>query len=406
MVRSRLQWLKHLLYAMSALALLCCLTEAGLRVYDSMTGQITRGLLYDRGMICKSWSVHHTLKPSHTFFVRESDTGTRVRVVLNSFGTRGREPAVPKPPGVYRVLCLGDEATLAPQIAEGDTFCGQLQQLLQSQTQLSVEVINAGVPEYCPLLCFLQFKQHLIGLKPDLVILNFDMSDVGDDYQFRRHTVMDVTGTPIACAHPDLEAPRVRTPLSGQDVLLTPQWGKQLLRRLWSRHLVSETPRNIDSPQGRSLWLEDHPPDWSMYIEQSLTPIIGINELLRNDYGTLLVATVPAPWQTSAVASNGGTARAAAGIAKGAFFQSRRPFETVAEFCRVHRLPMCDASFAFLREEHPEQFYLNHHAAFSARGHALYAQELARFVIQNVPGLWRDSSSPPEHLPQARLIPP
>src|SRR5262245_32977776 len=99
MIRAPWLWFKNLFYAALVLVLLCSLAEVGLRVFDSVTGQVTRRDLYDRGMICKSWFVHHTLKPSHSFAVKNSDSETRVKVSLNSFGLRGKEPTVPKPPG-------------------------------------------------------------------------------------------------------------------------------------------------------------------------------------------------------------------------------------------------------------------------------------------------------------------
>src|SRR5579863_1354015 len=123
MVRSCFLWFKHLLYALAVLALIACLAEVALRVYDSATAQVTRRELYDRGVICKSWFVHHNLKPSHAFSVRSPDTGERIRVAVNSRGLRGPEPIVPKPAGIYHILCLGDESTFAATIAESRTFC-------------------------------------------------------------------------------------------------------------------------------------------------------------------------------------------------------------------------------------------------------------------------------------------
>lgn len=403
MIRSRLLWLKPPLYALFALAMLCCLTEVGLRVYDSMTGQVTRRMLYDRGMVCKSWFVHHSLKPSQTFAVKNPDSGAQVRLALNSFGLRGQEPGLPKPPGLYRILCLGDEATLAPHIPESDTFCARLQALLQARTRLKIEVINAGVPDYCPLLALLQLKHQLIGLRPDLVILNFDMSDVGDDYHYRRHTVVDATGLPSVCAHPDLEAPKVLARATADDLLLLPQWSRQHLGGFWAKHMLVEKPRSIDSPQGRYLWLEDHPPDWSVYITQTLSPVLYMHELLRGEYATLIVGTVPAPWQVSATASDGGQTRSRAGVPKGTCFQSKRPFEIVGEFCRTNHIPVCNPTPVFQSTAQPERLYLNNAPLFSPEGHAIYARELARFVEDALPGIWGDGSAQPTNtFPQAR----
>lgn len=394
MIRTPWLWFKNLFYAAFVLALLCCLAEVGLRVFDSVTGQVTRRDLYDRGMICKSWFVHHTLKPSHSFAVKNPDTETRVKVSLNSFGLRGKEPAIPKPPGVYRILCLGDEATFAPHLAEEETFCEKLRELLQARTRLGIEVINAGVPDYCPLLEYLQWKHMLLGLQPDLVILNFDMSDVGDDYQFRRHTAMTAANLPVACAHPALEMPRSLAKSKREEMLLLPQWTKQQLGGLWAENILTEKSRGIDSPQGCYLWLEDHPPDWSIYIEHALAPIAHANDLARGTYASLVLATYPAPWQVSATASDGEGVREKAGIAHGTVYRNRQPFETLRAFCDTHRIPFCDASPAYQRGDRPEQLYLKNAAAFSADGHALYARELATFITRSLPSVWGTGAEP------------
>jgi hypothetical protein len=405
MVRSCFLWCKHLVYAIAVLALVACLAEVALRVYDSATAQVTRRDLYDRGLICKSWFVHHTLKPSHAFAVKNPDTGQRVRVAVNSRGLRGPEPSVPKPPGTYRIVCLGDDSTLAQHIPESETFCTLLQGELSASGGPAIEVINAGVPEYCPLLSYLQFRHELLSLDADLVILNFDMTDIADDYHLRRYAAMNADGTPMSCAHPALELPR--SGRAGRDgMLLLPQFVRQRANCLLAEKMLDEKSRSLESPKCRYLWLEDQPPDWSVHIGQALGPLKNLDELARLTGARLVVAACPAPWQVSALATNGDGIREQAGVGKGVFLRSRRPFETLAEFCQTHEIPFCDISTMFVEHSQPERLYLTNAAVFSAEGHAVYARELARFVRQRMPEMNRDSPglSPPLH-PQARLVP-
>ena len=49
MIRSFFRWIKHLAYAVTMLAVLACLMEIGLRVYDSATAQVTRREYLVRG---------------------------------------------------------------------------------------------------------------------------------------------------------------------------------------------------------------------------------------------------------------------------------------------------------------------------------------------------------------------
>ena len=85
-----------------------------------------------------------------------------------------------------RVLVLGDETILGLDVANADTFAARLQDQLRAAWRQPVEVINAAVPGDCPLLAALRLKHELLGLQPDIVICHFDMSDVADDYLYRR----------------------------------------------------------------------------------------------------------------------------------------------------------------------------------------------------------------------------
>ncbi|HEY3968564.1 MAG TPA: SGNH/GDSL hydrolase family protein [Planctomycetaceae bacterium] len=406
MIRSCLLWMKHLVYAVVVLAILACLLEIGLRVYDSATAQVTRRDLYDRGMVCKNWFVHHTLKPSRVFASQNPDSGQRVRVAVNSLGFRGPDPAIPKPQGTIRIVCLGDDATFAPAIPESETFCSQLRVTLSARLGRQVEVINAGVPDYCPLLSCLQFRHELLALEPDLVILNFDPSDVADDYQVRRHAVLSRDGAPLSCSHPALEMSRHgKSPR--ESVVLFPQFARQKINELLAERTLGERSRSIESPKCRYLWLEDAPPDWSVYIDQALSPLRHLDDLARSRGVKLIVAACPAPWQISAAASTGDGVREQAGIAKDACFKSRHPFETIAQYCRTNQIPFCDVSPVFAGDGQPERLYLKNGAAFSAEGHALYAKELAGFVVQHAAGAMGapGASGYSNSAPQAGLSP-
>ncbi|MGQ0634845.1 MAG: SGNH/GDSL hydrolase family protein [Planctomycetaceae bacterium] len=385
MVRLCLGCFRRLLYALVLLALLGCLLEIALRVYDSATGQVTRRDLYDRGLVCKSWFAHHTLKPSRVFSVRNPDTDDRVRVTVNSWGLRGAEPACPKPAGLFRVLCLGDETTLGSQVTEAETFCARLEQELGSVPGRRVEVLNAGVPDYCPLLEYLQYRHHLQGLAPDLIIVNFDMSDVADDYAVRRFAAIGPDGLPVSCTHPGLELNR-RGEKGGprENPLLAPLWCRQRLNCLLTESRVLESGRSIEAARARYAWLEDQPPDWSVHIAHALEPLISLRDLAATRATPVLVVACPAPWQVSAAASDGEGVREQMGVGRDACYRSRRPFETLAEFCRRNRLEFCDLSPAFQQMPQAERLYLTHAAMYSKEGHLLHARELARYVAAHL----------------------
>ena len=66
-------------------------------------------------------------------------------------------------------------------------------------------MINTGVGSYSPLLEYLYLKNGGLDLQPDIVVLNFDLSDVWDDIQYTRLARFDEHGAPVAVgAEPDL----------------------------------------------------------------------------------------------------------------------------------------------------------------------------------------------------------
>lgn len=389
MIRPRLVSVKHVFSALAILILLIGSVEVGLRVHDSWTRPM-RGLSVDtHPLLTRSWVMHHRLQPGQSRTVRHPDHGTAVELRINSFGLRGPEPAVPKPPGTYRILCLGDETTMAPEGAETETFCSRLADRLQSHMPLDVDVINAGVPGYCPLLSYLQVRHSLLALQPDLVVVNFDMSDVADDYRYRRHTQTDANQTPLACPHPALPSDASERQES--------DWSERLLSVRWLKGqafhwTASQDPagdeQTILSRSGRYAWLRDQAPDWSLYIRQAFSPLVHLDRLLQGNYGRLVVAAAPAPWQISPKASTGEGVREQAGVPQDAVYHSRRPFERLSEYCRQHGIPFCDPSSKFRAAEHPERLFLENAPRFSQQGHDLYAEKLAEWILHHVPGPW------------------
>lgn len=399
MIRTRLSSLRHLVYALTALAIVVALGEVGLRIYDSYTGQITRYDVFDQGMAHRSWTTHHSMKPSGSFYLPKQDGSDGITIRTNSLGLRGEEVAVPKPPGVYRIVCLGDERTLAATVPAEDTFVGQLEGILQQYTRQRVEVLNAGVPGYCPLLSYLQLKHQLAVLQPDLLIVNFEMSDVADDYRYRRLTAMSADGMPLYCTHPKL-LPAPETGASPNcEMLLLLQWGKRTATGLVAENIGDGEADNISAACARYAWLKDHPPEWATYIEKAMEPMLQCKILGRGLYADILVATGPVPWQVSPTASCSGDIREKVGVPVGTHCPSRRPFELLADYCRQHNIAFCDASPAFFADESPDALFQSDSLDYSSNGHRLYARELARHILRNSAGIWENLPSAGQRQP-------
>jgi hypothetical protein len=373
---ARLSALKPLLAAGGVLFFATAGVEIALRWHETV-----RAAPGAAGLTEPCRVTHHRLRPTRAVSWSHPDTGEEIEISANSHGLRGPEVTVPKPPGVYRVLCLGDETVLGLATSEPHTMPARLQELLQARTRLRVEVLNGGVPGDCPLLAWLRLRHSWLTLQPDLVLMHIDMSDIADDRRFRRHTQIDRTGTPVACPHPSYHL-----------VARDGQWWRDLrLPALLMRNAGILGPADltrpaaVDDPAAVSAWLRDNPPDWALYVQQSLMPLEDIHRAADGVGATFLVMISPQPWQVSADASAGPGVREAAGVAPGALFAGRAPFDAIAAFAAERGIDCCDTSTAFRNFAEPARLYLRNSHYLSRYGHELYARVVAEFLANRLP---------------------
>jgi len=111
----------------------------------------------------------------------------------------------PPAPGIFRIAYLGDSFTEGT-CPVADSLPSIIGRELTVTGYNSVEVINTGTSSYAPTLYFLLFKTRLLALKPHLVVVNVDMTDVFDDSLYRATLEVDDMNEPVACppGHPDL----------------------------------------------------------------------------------------------------------------------------------------------------------------------------------------------------------
>lgn len=129
-----------------------------------------------------------------------------VRETINSHGFRTPELPFAKPPGVRRIVFLGDSHTEGYTVDDQFTYSQQVQSIL-SET-LPVETISLGVGGFSTdqeLLAYLEYGRRY---EPDLVVLQYCSNDhefvVLDKYwrglkpMFRRHgEVLVLAGVPV-----------------------------------------------------------------------------------------------------------------------------------------------------------------------------------------------------------------
>lgn len=157
------------------------------RLVKSLVGWLTAGaigLLALEGL-CHvvqlsndSMPVDYVTDPHLPFRMKPGPAGNSafgVRYDINAVGLRNPEVVSPKPPGVFRVLALGDSITLGYGLASELSYPRLLEKMAQGAR---VEVINAGAPGY-HFQDFVEYLEHYgMALEPDMVLCALTRSDV------------------------------------------------------------------------------------------------------------------------------------------------------------------------------------------------------------------------------------
>ncbi|MEO5617323.1 MAG: SGNH/GDSL hydrolase family protein [Candidatus Eisenbacteria bacterium] len=105
----------------------------------------------------------------------------RIRFATNSLGLRDVERSLAKPPGVYRVLLLGDSFVAGAQVPVDSTVSRVSERILAAALGHPVEVWNCGVSGYSTAQQLLFLRHVAKDFGPDLVVLGFFAgNDVAD----------------------------------------------------------------------------------------------------------------------------------------------------------------------------------------------------------------------------------
>ncbi|MCP3978042.1 MAG: hypothetical protein GY716_01755 [bacterium] len=126
---------------------------------------------------------HHTLRPDVQF--SEAAWGRiGYRLSTNSLGFKDRAARkIELTSDRHRVLIIGDSFTEGVGLSYEETFVGLVDDRL---AQGGVEVLNAGVASYSPLLYFRKIRHLLdeVGLEVGEVVVFLDISDILDDLDY------------------------------------------------------------------------------------------------------------------------------------------------------------------------------------------------------------------------------
>jgi len=128
----------------------------------------------------------YRMKPNLEFVFASPYHGYAATVRTNELGWRDDPVWVPKPPGTYRVLLLGDSMTAGLEVDKDETFESVCERRLAAQRP--TEVINSGVRGYNLDNIIGSFQSYGLRVDPDLVVYVFTDNDLTGSETFQPET--------------------------------------------------------------------------------------------------------------------------------------------------------------------------------------------------------------------------
>jgi len=388
-------WLFRVVSVVVSLLLGIGLLELGLRLFW------LKRLTLDAGI--EDPHFHHRLKPSETYHYYSSEFDVHIRT--NRFGLRGPDPVLPKPPGLFRILMLGDSFTFGFPVQDQETFSYLIERGLQAHGY-PVEVVNGGISGYSPVLEYIALRDEFIQFDPDLVILWYDRGDLQDDALYERNLLYDPHGNILRCdphyvngqfdwwdwcqAHSAiakyLQTRIIRTVQKMQllgvggylRVILHGERAKVAIARLKTEQQASDLPM-----YDRFLMIRETttPALLERYWPISGRYVLMIRDLLAQRGIPFILGTYP--YGVTAGATQWAEGRVYWGFERSRLYDSSAVRTVVMRFAQTEGIPLIRTAPSFRAAAQSEKLYYNWDGHMTAAGHRV----LAEHVLQDAPFL-------------------
>jgi lysophospholipase L1-like esterase len=182
---------------------------------------------------------------------RHDSADVTVEFRINGQGLRAdRDYPYAKPPGVRRIVSLGDSYTVGYEVELEETFSQVLERELVARGY-AVEVLNAGVSGYSTAEELLYLERELLRYEPDLVLVSFYGNDLVDNSRTGLFRLED--GALVEAAHDYVPGGGTADFLNTNPVFnfLSERsdafvLGKEVATQLAKRRMVEENVSNLD----------------------------------------------------------------------------------------------------------------------------------------------------------------
>ncbi|RIK96466.1 MAG: hypothetical protein DCC71_22420 [Proteobacteria bacterium] len=309
---------------------------------------------------------------------------------FNSHGFRDGEFEVPKPPGRFRILALGDSFTEGMQVHDEETFSERIEAALRGDGR-DVDVLNLGVSGMGTSDELALLRIWGPRLEPDLVMVFFCLAnDVRNNVQ---SDLCRMEGGRVVCRQPERPSPRRLAIARLRARLATHSQLYQLMRAATVAPFfqqiglrASVPPESTPAmPFGTDLFLEQEPPylaDGMRLTEGALRELKDASAELGAELWLVLIPTrgqVEDPGWEALVREDGRALRRD---------QPQRAMAAMAERVGIPLVDLYDDFVATDREGRRLYWRLDSH--FNALGHARAAEVVVRRLRESGPLARRD----------------
>ncbi len=323
-------------------------------------------------------TLNHIYLPNCTFNFKTGEWN--VRTQTNSLGLRDKE-ILPKEKDQYRILMLGDSFLAGYGVEQEEMYSEILQDKLV-QSGIKVDIINTGVTSYSPILEYLYLKNKGLKLKPDMIILNLDMSDIQNDYFYEKVALFDEKKLPLAVPaqknnllyklYTEIKVIKLlEIPLLILDAEFPPKkiYGEKYWYNLkYDRYAITR--------DGLNLTLEEE------YWGPTLKYIQLLNKLSKENNITFILMTYPYGHQVSQ--NEWDTGRHNFGFERGKIY-SDRPNLILKQFAKEYKIPFISlfSGFKEQKKSNPDLLlFFPYDGHFNPEGHKLAAEILYSELIK------------------------
>jgi lysophospholipase L1-like esterase len=373
---------RKLLLLAGSIAVGFFLVEIGLRLVGMGTDRV--------------WEPHprfgwHHVPGATTHFTEEGDGWVRI----NSLGYRDRERTQTKPPGSYRIAVFGDSMTEGMQVNLDQTFCQVLEERL-SQRGRPCEVLNLGISGYGPLQELLLAREELPRLKPDCVVLALFLdNDIADSHPNLRATgpgdapyaalqegqlVFDRSRCEAAYVSYHKEPLFSIRKYSSLYRLLSKVRGQAQARAVAQAQEAG--PGGTGTLKRYQLYQQPQGQEWQQAWAVVERALLDFAAEARRQQAEFVVASVPAGQVVSHEAWERILAKRPGMAQQKATFDLLAPEQRLKQFASRHGIRLLSATPAFRQAAPEPQLFFGNVGHFTARGHALMAECLERFLSE------------------------